>query len=195
MNMNFGIINSSTFLYTPDNENIDHSLVTYFLYDRDISIGDRNPYGQDYTAEQIIKDIQWLRPVGFSGTGLFGSHTWVLYGYYKGTDQYTQFKMNMGWPNAANNGWYSLDDVPEYLNDDQQYLYNIAPRDVVKFVGNTVTGDCSPSEPYKNIEEAVTNVSNGTTLIFKAGSDNLFSEPLTITKPLTLKGRNVIIRK
>ncbi len=49
------------------------------------------------------------------------------------------------------------------------------------------------SNLINDIETAVANAANGTTLIFKAGSDNTFTAPLTINKPLTLKGRDATI--
>jgi hypothetical protein len=66
----------------------------------------------------------------------------------------------------------------------------------VRFIGGGISGDGSPQNPYANVEEAVQNAPDDTTLIFKAGSDNTFaSAPLIIDKPLILKGKNAIIRK
>ena len=46
-----------------------------------------------------------------------------------------------------------------------------------------------------SIEQALANVSDGTTLIFKAGSNNTFGAPsLTLNRPLILKGVNATIR-
>ena len=43
------------------------------------------------------------------------------------------------------------------------------------FIGADVSGNGSPDEVYKNIEEALDNVTDGTILVFKAGSMNTFS--------------------
>ncbi|HVO74283.1 MAG TPA: C10 family peptidase [Ignavibacteriaceae bacterium] len=191
VDMSFGVgLSSSDLWRAVDPYNNRKPLVNNFLYDEDAY------YGHDNIPSLVTDEIEWLRPVGFSG-GPPG-HAWVLFGYNKGTDPNRQFKMNMGWGwnyNSSPYGWYTLDNVPQGINQNHGYLIYVAPQDAVRFVGNTTTGDGSPLEPFKNIEDAVGNVSNGTTLIFKAGSDNLFSAPLTINKALTLKGRNVIIRK
>ncbi len=189
----FGIYLSLSDLWRAvDPNNNRKPLVNNFLYDADAY------YGHENITNLVTEDITWLRPVGFSGSGSIGGHAWILFGYNKGTDPNRQFKMNMGWGwnyAASPYGWYSLDNVPLGLTQNHGYLIYIAPQNVVEFVGNTTSGDGSPLQPYKDIQEAVANVSNGTTLIFKAGSDNTFSAPLTITKPMTLLGREVIIRK
>jgi len=185
----FGIYSSGSDLWRAvDPNNNRKPLVNNFLYDADAY------YEHVNIVDRVTEDIQWLRPVGFSGSGPAGGHAWILYGYNKSTDPNRQFKMNMGW-SGGSDGWYSLDNVPLGLNQNHGYLIYIAPQNVVRFVGNTISGDGSPVEPYKDIEEAITNASDGTTLIFKAGSDNTFSAPLTINRPLTLKGRDVTIRK
>ena len=72
----------------------------------------------------------------------------------------------------------------------------LAPVNVVKFVGATSAGDGSPSSPYLNIETARDVAPDGATLIFKAGSDNTFAAAtLTLSRPMTLKGSDAIIRK
>jgi hypothetical protein len=84
----------------------------------------------------------------------------------------------------------------------QKTLTWIAPLDVVKFVEDRSPGsypdrgDGSPSEPYNHIEEALSYVADGTTLIFKAGSNNRFSSSsLVFDRPMILKGVRAIIRK
>jgi hypothetical protein len=171
-----------------DPSNNRKPLVNNFLYDADAY------YGHANISALVTEEIQWLRPVAFSGSGSIGGHAWILYGYNKGTDPNRQFKMNMGWYGGSD-GWYSLDNVPLSLTQNHGYLIYVAPQDVVGFIGNTASGDGSPLEPYIDITQAVSTASSGTTLIFKAGSDNTFTAPLTITKALTLKGRDVTIRK
>lgn len=190
LDTDFGLGWSGSDLYRAvDIVNNRNPLANNFFYDADAY------YGLANIVTQVTNDIQWLRPVGFSGgRSIGGAHAWVLYGYNKGTDPNRQFKMNMGW-SGGSDGWYSLDSVPLDFTLYHHYLLAIAPQNVVRFVGSTTSGDGSPLEPYLDIAQAVSSASNGTTLIFKAGSDNTFTAPLTITKPLTLKGRNVTIRK
>ncbi len=89
--------------------------------------------------------------------------------------------------------WYSLDQV---FPKNQDMTIQIAPLNVVKFVGAAVSGHGSPAAPYLGIEEALANASDGATLIFKAGSDNTFAaSALTIDRPLTLKAMGATIRK
>jgi hypothetical protein len=158
-------------------------------------------YDPDYVEQEppvantLVSEIQWLRPVPFGGYRIDGSgHAWVLYGYNLTTSPW-QYKMNMGW-DGNNNGWYSMDSIPLSYNFGQDSMIRLAPLGVVRFVGNTTSGDGSPDSPYQNIEQAVSNAPNNTTLIFKAGTVNTFSDgTLTINKPLTLKGKNVTIQK
>lgn len=161
-------------------------LAKYLRYDGD------STYTSPRNVDMMVEEIQWLRPFGMGG-GPPG-HAWVIFGYNKGTDPW-QFKMNMGWQGWTP-GWYSLDNVPQNINQNHNHLTHIAPVGVVRFVGGGVSGDGSPQDAYANVEEAVQNAPGGTTLIFKAGSDNTFvNASLIIDKPLTLKGKNVTIRK
>ena len=150
---------------------------------------------QDWDIDKMTTEILWLRPFYFHGeypTG--GGHNWVVLGYNKGTDPNREFMMNMGYGNPG--AWYARDAVPGGCTVNQKHLIQIAPLNVVKFVGAAVLGDGSPDDPYRDIEEAIVEAPNSATLIFKAGSDNTFSAAtLTITKPLTLKGVDVVIRK
>ena len=141
-------------------------------------------------ADAIINEIQWFRPVEIGGclNSNGEAHYWVILGYSDGHDP-PQFLMNMGWGDPP--VWNTWDAV---ANSCHNYITQIAPRDTVRFVGNTAAGDGSPDNPHKDIEEAIQQAPDGATLIFKAGSDNTFSSrPLTISKPLTLKGYNVIL--
>ena len=98
-------------------------------------------------------EIKWLRPVVLTGFNADGSgHAWVVLGYNKGTDPDRQFLMNLGWGGAP--GWYTCDSID--FNDRQRQVYQIAPEDVVNFVGrdDMVFGDGSPDEPYRDIETA-----------------------------------------
>ena len=68
----------------------------------------------------------------------------------------------------------------------------------MKFVGRNIFpgGDGSPDNPYSNIERAISNAADDTTLIFKAGSVNTFyADTLVINRPFTLKGKDVTLLK
>jgi hypothetical protein len=167
---------------------IENALESHFRYDLDATYGARD-------IDTMTEDIQWLRPLMFYGWNASDEgHAWVVFGYDKANDQ---FRMNMGW-GGTDDGWYSYDDVdlPEGLWFNQAHTTWIAPEDVVKFVGDDNPGDGSPSDPYEDIEEAITLAPDGATLIFRAGSVNTFSgDTLFINRPFTLKGKDVIIRK
>ena len=142
----------------------------------------------------MVEDIQWLRPFMLTGSDSSEAHAWVLAGYNKNTSPW-QFYMNMGW-DGNGDGWYSCDNVPSNFNWFQNHITSIAPANIIKFVGNATIGDGSPGSPYRNIEEALTYAPNNSTLIFKAGSTNMFlSDSLEINQPLTLKGWDVTIRR
>ena len=168
---------------------VENALRDHFRYDTDADYQERD-------INKMTTEILWLRPFHLRGTDADGGgHAWVGFGYNKGTDPNRQFLMNMGW-GGGSDGWYSCDNVPGGYTISQDHTIQIAPQNVVKFVGAASLGDGSPDDPYRDIEEAIAEAPNGATLIFKAGSDNTFSAvTLTITKPLTLKGVDVVIRK
>jgi hypothetical protein len=170
----------------------DAPLVNHFLYDSDVSYGSvLTPPAPDVNT--IADEIQWLRPVAFGGClnppFPAGGHAWVIYGYNKGTDPNRQFLVNLGWGGVS--AWYTLDEVAGCHNN----VIQIAPQNMVRFVGNTTAGDGSPDNPHKDIEEAVALAPNEATLILKAGSVNTISTPpLLINRPLTIKGYSSLIR-
>lgn len=176
---------------------IDEALETHFRYDED------GRSSETIDIEEITEEIQWFRPVSMSGSriakkkGKVG-HAWIIYGYNKGTDPDREFLVNMGWGGYFDD-WYTLDNVygPNGVyNLNRCQVTRIAPRDMVRFVGASGAGDGSPDNPYKDIGQALAEAPEGATLIFKAGSDNTFSEDrLVINRRLTLKGKDVTIRK
>lgn len=180
VSMNYGIKESGSLLSS--------ELEDYFRYDPDAYVATANH------EDTLIQDIQWLRPVVISGwkpPPEKGGHAWVIFGYNTGTNP-TQFLMNMGWGGSP--VWYSLDDSGLPYTLQQQLLAELAPLNVVKFVGNSGPGDGSPHNPYQDILAATVSAPYGATLIFKAGSTNTFpGSSLTINRPCTLKGRNVTI--
>ena len=181
--MDYGLFSSG--VSTPDGE---HALQEHFGYDSDLDYrGSPNP-------ETMVSELQWLRPLIFKARNENSGHAWVVLGYKADVDPW-QFLVNMGW-DGRDDDWYSLDKVPLGLVNDRGHLVEIAPHDVVKFIGANSGGDGSPADPYRNIQEAISEASSGATLIFKAGSDNTFSSTsLIISRPFTLKGRDIVIRK
>jgi hypothetical protein len=141
----------------------------------------------------ITEDLQWFRPVALGGCG----HAWVAYGYNKATDPNRQFLMNMGWGTNTSRVWYTFDrGATNIWCPVEDHETRIAPTNIVRFVGATDSGDGSPDNPHRNIEEALATVPDGGTLVFKASSVNTFSAAaLTINRPLTLKGVEATIRK
>ena len=188
--MNYGLDGSST-----GNDQIPPALVNNFRYD---------PAAGDFIGpdtNQMVVDIQWLRPCFLSGwrTSDGAAHVWLAYGYNMGTSPW-QFKMNLGW-GPGSSGWYSFEDAPTGQPNNSNNLTNgmsaatgYAPLKVVGFVGASTPGDGSPNSPYQNIEQAIANAPDNATLIFQAGTViKLPSVPLTINRPLTLKGYLVTI--
>jgi hypothetical protein len=182
LRMDYGVCGSGA-----SSGNINNALIDRFRYDGDATGGSRN-------IDKMTKEIQWLRPIAFCGWNDYAGHCWVVFGYNKATDPNRQFKMHLGWGGYP--AWYTCDNVPLSLTESQYHVTRIAPKGVVRFVGDTDPGDGSPNDPYENICEAVAEVPNGTALVFRAGSENTFSGgTLVITRPLTLKGKNVTIRR
>ncbi len=154
----------------------------YFRYDADAVTVPAN-------ETTMTDEIAWLRPLSIGGCG----HAWVVHGYDSSTDPDRLFLMNFGWGGAVD-GWYVADT--RCAISGMEHAIRLAPAGVVKFVGYLLSGDGSPNTPYRNVESAIASAPNGATLIFKAGSDNTFSAAeLTISRPFTLKGKNVTIRK
>jgi hypothetical protein len=143
---------------------------------------------------EMSEEITWLRPIQMDGWNTSrGGHNWVAAGYNKGTDPDRQFWINLGW-GGSSDGWYSCDAMQFPVS--QNYIKNIAPLNVVKFVGSTTSGTGAPNAPYRNLTEAVVSAPNNATLIFKAGSvHTVSSSGMTINRPLQLKGWNVNIRR
>jgi hypothetical protein len=181
VSMDYGVSESSS--YASD---IPGVVVNNFHYDPNAT-----DTGMD--SNQLVDEIQWLRPCLVGGN----DHCWMIYGYNMGTSPW-QFKMNMGW-GGSSDGWYTLDNVnvPELTlpTDITDFVWDLAPLESVGFVGNGSSGDGSPNSPYQNLNQAVAKAPNNATLIFDAGSVNtLSSYPLTINRPLTLKGYQATVK-
>ncbi len=181
--MNYQVIVSTT-----NEGEMVNALEDHFFYDTDGAT-----CGVDKSV--MTEEIQWMRPFAVSGsdTSGKGSHVWTYFGYDTSTDPDRSFRMNMGW-SGWGDGWFTYDTVATvgYVFNVLGSTRRIAPTSV-KFVGAADPGDGSPDDPYRDINEALAEAPDHTTLIFEAGSDNTFSGPLTIDRPLTLKGRDVAI--
>jgi hypothetical protein len=176
VNMQYGV--SASAASTGDARN---AFVSHWRYDSDATFEDRN-------NDRMTEDIQWLRPVQLRGCDpSVGCHSWVVMGYNMGTDPNRQFLMNIGWGGSPE--WHTCDS---FFPTDQQHTTRIAPQNVVKFVGAGASGDGSPSAPYRDLAQALQGAPSGAALVFKAGSVNP-AAPITISKPLTLKGVSVSI--
>jgi hypothetical protein len=183
LGMHYGIYGSGA-----NADNVNNALVDHFRYDPDATHTDRN-------IETMTEEIQWMRPLELCGWNSEGEgHCWVVLGYNKSTDPNRSFLMHLGWGGQA--AWYTCDNVPLGLNLSQDHIIRIAPKDVVKFVGATSAGDGTPNDPYKDIKEAILEAPSSAALIFKAGSTNYTGvSQLTISTPMTLKGKNITIRQ
>ena len=161
--------------------------INHFRYDPDARHAELEHCEEPDTCEgakRMVDEIQWLRVVNYCYGAPLG-HAWIIHGYNRlFLPDSMQFR--------DDNGWQTFNPAVTV----HPFVYYIAPENVVKFVGAKNRGDGSPDDPYEDIEEAIAEAPNNSILIFKAGSDNTFStSTLTITRPLTLRGRNVTIRK
>ncbi len=155
---------------------------------------------EEANIADLIGDLTFLRPVYVREEGV---HAWVCDGYDQ-TGGTTELHWRMGW-DGMNDIWATVDAIPGPPNSGiplmtyTHHIRYIAPRYEVMFVGSSDPGDGSPNNPFGSVEEAVAKALNGTTLIFRAGSDNAVSTADLIidsdVKELTLKGIDVTIRR
>ncbi|UCE18188.1 MAG: C10 family peptidase [Gemmatimonadota bacterium] len=187
IDMYYGVMGSGAWLWHPQLRDMVDALEDNFRYDHDAKGQMRDDPGD---VETMIEEIQWLRPVGMAGYGPgCGGHSFLAFGYNRATDQ---FLMNLG--NADYDFWWFT--VDQCCPVDQSIAIQLAPEDVVKFVGDDSPGDGSPNNPYENIEEAIDEAPDYATLIFKAGTINTYSAAmLVIDRPFTLKGFQVTIQE
>jgi len=195
INMNYGISASGA-----DPDDVAPALKDHWGYDNDAVLNDRD-------TATMTRELRWLRPIIFRGrTDSVSSkgvgHLFNVYGYNSNTDPNRQFLMNMGWGPGFNHLWYTVDNINttsgnfKYL---QKHVTRIAPADSIRFVGNTTSGDGSPANPYKDLQEAVADsadIPHDAVLIFETDSENTFSSPeLILDFPVYLRGRNAILKK
>jgi hypothetical protein len=178
--MDYGLWGSGS-----DHEKAEHALEVHFQYDPD-------SYNTTRNESTMMTEIQWLRPVQLAGAqdNPPGGHSWVVCGYNSGVSP-VQFLMNFGWGGGSAD-WYSVDQV---FPIGQTNLIQIAPFNMVKFVGSAASGDGSPSNPYHDIAQAASLAPDHATLIFKASSNNTFAgTSLTLNRPMTLRGYLAVIQ-
>ena len=159
-------------------------LVNHFRYDSDASSVQRD-------IDTMVDELQWYRPMEITG-GVAGEpigHSWTVTGYNTSTSP-AQFLMNVGWGGGSTE-WFSLDEI---YPDNQWNTIRIAPEGVVRFVGGGTSGDGTPATPYGDIDEALQDVPDNVTLVFKAGSTHALGGALAVLdRPMTLKGYGVTI--
>ena len=159
-------------------------LVNHFRYDSDASSVQRN-------VDTMVDELQWYRPMEICG-GVAGQpigHSWTVAGYNTSTSPW-QFLMNLGWGGGSTE-WFSVDEV---YPDNQWNTIRVAPEGVVRFVGGGTPGDGAPATPYGDIDEALQEVPDHVTLVFKAGSTHALGGALAVLdRPMTLKGYGVTI--
>ena len=179
VNMNWGVDVS-----TSGTPNALSALEDHFLYQSGASHA-------TVATPDLIEEIQWLRPAFLDGCrSIGGCHVWLVVGYNLGVAPDHQFMINLG-GGDGNTGWYTLDSME--FNMLQSQGIRVAPTRV-KFVGAASPGDGSPNAPYIDINEALLEAPDDSTLVFKAGSQNIFSgSALIIDRPLTLKGYDITI--
>lgn len=185
--MDYGVKESGA-----DTKDVESAMPSNFRYDWDLA---STPIAM---GECIVEELQWLRPIIMRGRSDSGGHAWVVYGYDKVTDPVAWlFKVNYGHDNASEDDWWALDNMPTGYTSDQQAVFYIAPRSVVRFVNTTggLVNDGSPDDPFRSIAEAYYYAPDSTTLIFRAGSTNsVGSDGIVIARPLVLKGRAAVVR-
>ncbi|MFH1572688.1 MAG: C10 family peptidase [Acidobacteriota bacterium] len=183
VNMNYGIFSSGA-----SSLNVAPAYEDHFRYDSDAVYALRD-------IDDMFEEIQWMRPFSFGGFTApappRGGHEWVVYGYDRsGADDL--FMVNFGW-DGIGDGWYACSAVNYPF--DQDHTTRIAPLDVVRFIGDTNSGDGTPDNPYQDLDEALTETPDNVTLILKAGSVSTFdSYPYVLDRRVTIKGHGVTIR-
>ncbi len=186
--MEFGLYGSSS-----HTDKVPRAVEDFFRYDPDATFASRS-------IATMTEEITWLRPVQLGGQRPSadggGGHSWVVHGYDKSTDPDRLFCMNLGWYGNWD-GWYACDQMPSPNASfvlDQGHSYRIAPESVVRFVDAGGSGDGTPNDPWGSVAEVAAEHPDGALIIFKAGSDNTLSSSVTLDRPCTLRGRDVLIR-
>lgn len=89
--------------YTP---NLEYSLKTYFHYDKNLHLEERDAYSDKKWCEMLIKELDEIGPILYSGVDPSdgGGHEFIFEGYSGSST----FKVNWGW-SGSGNGYFTLD--------------------------------------------------------------------------------------
>lgn len=82
---------------------VGKALVTYFSYDENLQIYDREYFTEDVWLDMLRKELNARRPVYYSGSSLGGGHAFVCDGY----DTNGLFHFNWGW-SGLSNGYFDV---------------------------------------------------------------------------------------
>jgi hypothetical protein len=180
VHMDYGFCSSTSFTSA-----VADVLEDFFEYDSDTRYDDAN-------IDDLTTELTWSRPVQMRGSNIYyAGHSFVVYGYDMSTDPDRAFLINMG-HGTDWHVWYEFDSIP--YNLDKEYVRQIAPFSVVRFVGASSSGDGSPDDPHRDIAEALGAAPDGATLVFQGGSTEVYpGQSLRIERPLTLRGVSVLI--
>lgn len=120
VNMEYGASSSGA-----RNEDVRSALISYFGFTPTLGLANRQLYSDEEWEDSLRANIDRGEPVYYSGSGLFGSHAFVLDGYKQ--DGY--FHFNFGWGGDCD-GWYLTKAVNpgfEY-NEWQSAIMGIRPN-------------------------------------------------------------------
>ncbi|UXX78999.1 thiol protease/hemagglutinin PrtT [Reichenbachiella carrageenanivorans] len=121
----------------PEEQTVQHGLITYFGYDKESIQGlYRADYSDNDWKNLLKEELDAGRPIQYAGFGQ-GGHTWVCDGY----DNNDFFHMNWGWGGQLD-GYYLLDALTPgsggigsgagSYNENQQALIGIKPPDAAQ---------------------------------------------------------------
>ncbi|MBN2541445.1 C10 family peptidase [bacterium] len=165
------------------------ALENHFKYDPDAVNGVYGHCTEPDTCEGaklMVEEIQWFRPFQY----YYGSpfvHAWFYCGY---TRNYLPDSMLF---RDYYGSWEVFDDA--IIEHPMNIM--IAPKDMAKFVGADDPGDGSPDNPYQNINEVIAkkaSIPDGAQIIFKAGTENTYTDSLLLDIPVLLRGQDVLIK-
>lgn len=182
--MDWGVDESSTLI-----GDVSGAMQDFFRYDNDESWG-------LWFDSDVTEELRFGRPV--IASGLSPAHICVVHGFCTGGEE-VQYLMNLGWGDkpgdSVRNGWHLIDDVFKGWPEGQ--ITGIAPRDVVRFVGNgQFAGDGTPDAPYNSLVTAEQNAPAGTQLILRANTTfSVGSTGVTLTHPALLDLPGVVIQR
>lgn len=124
--------------FTP---NLEYSLKTYFHYDKNLHLEDRDSYSDSKWCEMLIKELEEVGPILYSGVDPSdnGGHEFIFDGY-SGT---STFRVNWGW-SGSGNGYFTLN-----LNIPGSYTFS-KYQDAIFGCKPDKTGIFTPDEVAEN---------------------------------------------